>query len=68
MRHRHFAFGLDRIRTGHPFADQIEDRFWAYDAWDCDGPDFRHLTAGARMLPSVFDSANPRLLQRGYER
>jgi hypothetical protein len=31
MRHEHFARGLDDIRAGRPFADDIDDPFWAYE-------------------------------------
>jgi hypothetical protein len=31
MRHRNFARGLADIRTGRPFDDRLEDKYWAYD-------------------------------------
>ena len=31
MRHPHFARGLDDIRAGRAFADDVEDEFWAYE-------------------------------------
>jgi hypothetical protein len=31
MRHPHFARGLEDIRTGKAFADDINDHYWAYE-------------------------------------
>jgi hypothetical protein len=31
MRHRNIARDLEDIRTGRPFDDRIEDKYWAYD-------------------------------------
>jgi hypothetical protein len=31
MRHPHFARGLDDIRAGRAFADDVDDDYWAYE-------------------------------------
>lgn len=31
MLHPHFARGLDDIRAGRPFADDVHDDYWAYE-------------------------------------
>lgn len=31
MRHPHFAQGFADIRAGKPFADNVDDDYWAYE-------------------------------------
>jgi hypothetical protein len=55
MEHPHFERGLDDIRAGQPFADHVDDRFWAYE---------RGRLFGAIAPPSMplFDDTSGRWL------
>ena len=58
MRHPNFARGLDDIRTGRPFADDIDDHLWAYERG-------RQFGAVAPRSMSLLDGKrlNPKALQ-----
>jgi hypothetical protein len=70
MRHPHFARGLDDIRAGRPFADQIEDSFWSYERgrqFGAIAPRSMPLFIKGKLNPkaiAVFDAACDRKLIR----
>ena len=58
MLHPHFVRGLDDIRAGRPFADDVDDRLWAYERG-------RQFGAVAPRSMSLLDGErlNPKALQ-----
>lgn len=56
MEHPHFARGLDDIRTGKPFADDVHDSYWAYERGRLFGaiaPPSMRLFNGKRLNPKA---------------
>jgi hypothetical protein len=54
MRHPHFVRGLDDIRAGRPFADDVDDHLWAYERGRLFGavaPRSMRLFNGKRLNP-----------------
>jgi hypothetical protein len=66
MRHPHFARGLDDIRAGRPFADDVDDGYWAYERGRLFGaiaPLAMKLFVGDRLNPKavrLFEAADER--------
>jgi hypothetical protein len=56
MKHPHFARGLDDIRAGRPFADDIHDSYWGYERGRLFGaiaPRSMPLFDGKRLNPNA---------------
>jgi hypothetical protein len=70
MLHPHFARGLDDIRAGRPFADHVDDEYWAYERGRLFGaiaPSSMSLFIGGRLNPKavrLFEVAIERKLLR----
>ena len=56
MLHPHFARGLDDIRAGRSFADDVHDKYWAYERGPLFGaiaPSSMPLFDGKRLNPKT---------------